>query len=447
MSIETPLPLRKEDGYRGIWSFNGSALSGDEFRYTHYSGGFATAFAKHIPMAIYAEEVNKTFFCYAGTPRDGQQIQIMVSFFDHTTGTLPRPTLLMDKGTDDAHDNPVIMLDDAGFVWVFPSAHGNTRSAFIYRSCAPYDIDAFELIQETSFSYPQPWHLAGRGFIFLHTRYEDGGRSLYWMTSVDGRRWEKPLRLSRIDLGHYQVSWRWKDKVGTAFNYHPTQRLLNDFRRTSLYYLETDDFGETWRNADGAEIAVPLADVVNDALVHDYESEELRVYVKDLNFDAEGHPVILYLTSRGAHSGPENDPRVWMAARWCGSHWERKEITRSDNNYDAGCLHVEEDTWRVIGPTEPGPQRYNTGGEMALWISNDRGESWKRDQLITADSEFNHTFACRPVNAHPDFHAFWADGHAREESESRLYFCDRTGEMVYRMPPVMSRDVGEPEAV
>jgi len=49
---------------------------------------------------------------------------MMVSYYDHATGMVPKPTLLLDKQTDDAHDNPVISLDDEGYVWIFSTAHG-----------------------------------------------------------------------------------------------------------------------------------------------------------------------------------------------------------------------------------------------------------------------------------------------------------------------------------
>ena len=52
--------LAKTDGYRGIWYFN--QPSDDEYRYK-YSGGLGTYCAKHIPLAYYAKEVDKTFFC------------------------------------------------------------------------------------------------------------------------------------------------------------------------------------------------------------------------------------------------------------------------------------------------------------------------------------------------------------------------------------------------
>ena len=441
-------PNAKDDGYRGIWTYRGSSLSEDEYRFVHYSGGFATALAKHVPLAYYVPEVNKTFFCYGGTRKDRAQIRIMVSYYDHATGTVPRPTLVMEKDTDDSHENPVLMLDEAGHIWVFTNAHGASRPAYVHRSRAPYCIESFDLVEETNFSYAQPWYIEGAGFLFLHTRYVDGDRFLFWMTSADGFAWSEPQPLAHIARGHYQISWRRGRRVGTAFNYHPTERLTNDFRRTNLYYLETDDFGRTWQNARGHAVEVPLTSVANEALVHDYGREELRVYVKDMDFDAEGRPVILFLTSCGAHSGPQNDPRTWMTACWMGADWQIRPVTVSDNNYDAGCLHLEADgTWRIIGPTEAGPQPYNTGGEVAVWTSRDQGQSWAKEHQVTQNSPYNHTYVRRPVNAHEDFCAFWADGHAREPSESHLYFCDKTGRKRLRLPTEMMADRQEPERV
>ena len=148
-------------------------------------------------------------------------------------------------------------------------------------------------------------------------------------------------------------------------------------------------------------------------------------------------PVILYLTSRGYQAGPQNDPRTWTTARWTGTRWEIRRAFRSDNNYDMGSLWIDEDgTWRIIAPSETGPQPYNPGGEIALWTSRDRGESWQSRQLTFA-SRRNHTYVRRPVNAHADFFALWADGHGRQPSLSQLYFCDQRGQ-VRLLPPAMT---------
>ena len=438
-----PLNVR-DDGYRGIWTYQGSLRSEDEYRFVHYSGGFATYTAKHVPLACYAPAVDRTFFCYAGRRKDRQQILVTASYFDHATGSVPRPTVIMDKQTDDAHDNPVLALDAAGTLWVFACAHGTARPAYVYRSRRPYSIDAFDLVWETNFSYAQPWHIPGAGFLFLHTRYEDGNRFLYSMTSPDGLSWSTPRALAKIARGHYQISWRCGTKVGTAFNYHPP--VGGACARTNLYYMETEDFGRTWQTASGEPLGLPLEQVVNPALVRDYQAEGLEPYLKDLNFDAAGRPVILHVTSRGIETGPQHGPRRWTTACWGGDSWEFNTAIASDNNYDTGCLHIERDgSWRIIGPTEVGPQPFNTGGEIAVWTSSDRGGTWLHRRQVTANSAYNHTYARRPVHAHRDFYAFWADGHARQVSDSRLYFCDQTGAKAFRLPWQMPGDQAEPE--
>ena len=67
-----PTDNPRDDGYRGIWWWD--SPSDDEYRYVYYSGGFATYTAKHIPLACYSQESNKTFFCYGGTRKDRNQI-------------------------------------------------------------------------------------------------------------------------------------------------------------------------------------------------------------------------------------------------------------------------------------------------------------------------------------------------------------------------------------
>jgi hypothetical protein len=210
--------------------------------------------------------------------------------------------------------------------------------------------------------------------------------------------------------------------------------------------METDDFGKTWKTAAGQELKIPLREIVNPALVEEYESKGLLVYIQDLTCDEGGRPVILYTTSKGYQSGPKNDPRTWTIARWTGSDWEihGRDII-ADNNYDTGSLYIESsDLWRIIGPSQPGPQAYNPGGEIAMWTSNDRGATWKLARQMTSASAYNHTYVRRPINAHDDFYGFWADGHGRQPSESRLYFCNKAGD-VFRLPVQMAADAEKPQ--
>lgn len=82
-----------------------------------------------------------------------------------------------------------------------------------------------------------------------------------------------------------------------------------------------------------------------------------------------------------------------------------------------------------------------------MWTSRDEGKTWSKVKQLTRHSRFNHTYARRPVNAHPDFYALWADGDARQPSESHLYFTNRSGDHVWRLPPVMKDEFARPEII
>ena len=100
----------------------------------------------------------------------------------------------------------------------------------------------------------------------------------------------------------------------------------------------------------------------------------------------------------------------------------------------------------VIAPTAVGPQYWGTGGEMEMWRSHNRGKSWELVRQLTHNSLRNHSYARRPLHAHPDFYAFWADGNPERLSISYLYFCNDRGD-VFRMPYTMEHEWQKPEPV
>ncbi len=432
-------PAPRAAGYRGIWFTLGQVSEyGDK-----YSGGLGTYTANHNPLAVYAPAVAKTFFVYGGSPTGERRLQCMIGCFDHRTGRVERPVIVHDKlQVSDPHDNPSLSLDPEGYLWVFVSGRTTERTGFIYRSMAPYDISRFERIAEKDITYPQPWYVPGRGFLHLFTRYTNG-RELYWETSPDGRTWTAPRQLAGFG-GHYQTSGAQNGMVASFFNYHPGGDVD---RRTNLYYTQTKDFGKTWTTADGTPLKLPLDHVQNAALVVDYAAQGRLLYTCDLNFDSAGRPMLLYVLSRDFKPGPAGGPREWIVAHWTGRQWECSTVATSDHNYDMGSLYVLPGEWRVIAPTDAGPQPWGTGGEMVLWSSRDEGKTWTRRRAITAGSAFNHSYARRPVDAHDPFFAFWADGDPRKLSASRLYFCDSTGEKVWRLPYTMNAETAVPEPV
>lgn len=433
---QVPTKTSFDDGYRGIWFTLGQMTPhGDK-----YSGGLGSYTANHVPMAIYAKEVDKTFFVYGGAKGGKRYLLDMISYYDHKRHVVPRPAIVHDKlGVDDPHDNPALAIDPQGFLWVFVSGRAKVRPGFIYRSRKPYDITDFECVAQREFTYPQPRWIDGQGFLFLFTKYT-GVRELYWSSSPDGRTWTPDVKFAGIG-GHYQTSDLCGKKMITAFNMHPGG---NVDKRTNLYYLQTDDMGKTFRNVTGEAVELPLHTPQNPALVRDYQAEKRLVYIHDLSLDAAGRPVIVYNTSGGFAPGPEADPRWLTAAHWTGKGWDFKEISRINHNYSTGSLYIEDGQWRFFGPTERGPQPIGGGGELAIWTSKDEGKSWSKSRDLTHGSQYNHNYVRRVVNGRPDFYAFWADGDPDKISPSHLYFTDREGSKVWQLPYDMKGDFAEP---
>lgn len=471
-SASAQLTATPGDGFQGIWY----EISGGGGDYPNkYGGGLATYPQQIAPMGVYSPIDDRTYFAFNMdiNPGPGNNIGHAISYFDHQSGLVARPQVWLDKQTGDAHDAPVLALDGDGYLYLFSNSHGDSRESFIHRSASPGVIDTFVSLLDSSssadmdvfgnppgnpgqtgvphFSYGSAWYVPNtteeEKFLFLHTRY-NGGRQLYSTSSVDGDTWTERKGLAQIESGQYQKSWIKPDgaSVGTIFNVHPTGQGLD--WRTDLYYLETSDQAQTWQTADGLTLvdnsgsnnnpltSRPDGSTDGAALVYDAAPNE-RVYLKSLNYDSSGNPIIMFLSSPSHMPGDHGDPgpdRFLKTAYWTGGQWDIKDFGTTNHNYDTGAMYVEPDgTWRVIAPFIDGPQQYGTGGEIGVWTSTDQGTNWALAQQLTQGSYYNHTYVQQPLNAQDDFYAFWADGDAWEPSDTHLYFTTKSGE-VYHLP-------------
>ncbi len=434
--VHLPAQNTRADGYKGIWFTLGQySAYGDK-----YSGGLGTYTSSHVPVAIYSKAVNKTFFVYGGTTNKNEKhLLIMISYYDHAKKMVPKPVIVYDKkGVDDPHDNASLSIDDSGYIRVFVSGRNTSRPGIIFKSSAPYQLDHFVQTTTGEMTYPQPWFVKDKGFIYLFTKYTKG-RELYWTTSKQRDVWEPEQKLAGMG-GHYQVSAARDGKLVTAFNYHPGGDVN---KRTNIYLLQTGDMGKTWQTIESTTIQTPLVNIESEALVKNYAAEGKLVYLNDLNFDRQGNPMILAVVSKGFEPGPKGDPREWIVIHWKNGQWNFHTVCTATHNYDMGSIYIDKNHWRIIGPTAPGPQKYGTGGEMVLWESEDEGITWINKKQLTQNSSRNHSYARRPLNAKDDFYAFWADGNTDHFSESRLYYCNRKGD-VWMLPYDMQQEFERP---
>ncbi|HWV32568.1 MAG TPA: BNR-4 repeat-containing protein [Dyadobacter sp.] len=436
-------PIRKVDGYKGIWFTLGQRSEyGDK-----YSGGLGTYTAKHIPLSVYAPKVNKTFFVYGGTTGPDQRYLLcMIGSYDHNSNMVSKPVVVYDKkGENDPHDNPSLAMDDDGYLWVFVSGRGKVRPGFKYRSKLPYSTAGFDQITEEEMTYPQPKYVPGKGFLHLFTKYT-GVRELYFETSKDGVSWTEDVKLAGMkrpedkNSGHYQISGQHGEKVVFFFNWHPNGDVD---QRTNIYYLQTTDFGKTWTNVEGTPVEIPVTAPQSPILLREFYSQKKNVYIKDVNFDEKGNPIALHVSGTGHQPGPHHGLKDWSILYYNGKTWEDHKITTSDHNYDTGSLFVKGNEWTVVAPTENGPQKWGAGGEVEMWKSTDKGKTWKMTRQLTRNSSRNHNYIRKVVNGQDPFLYFWADGNPDTMSESLLYFGNSKGD-VWQLPYEMTVEEAVP---
>lgn len=440
------LENKRIEGYRAIWfELNQKYEYGDK-----YSGALGTYTAKHHPLALYSKEADKTFFVYGGTKSENSKhLLCMIGAYDHVSGKVSQPLVVCDKmGVDDPHDNPSISIDDKGYIWVFVSGRGISRMGFKYKSIKPYSIDGFEKISTEEMTYPQPKKTKW-GFFNFFTKYT-GVRQLYFETSENGKEWSEDKMLAAIPekvgekSGHYQVSAQFKEKkVATFFNRHPNGVVD---KRTDLYYMESDDNGETWTTVDHQPLFTPVVDFDSPSRVINYAISNKNIYLKDMIFDPEGNPICLYIRSNGHTPGPDSSPYEWCITLWNGTQWLTHFITVSDHNYDMGSLLYQNNKLFLVAPTETGPQEWGVGGEVHLWSSADMGENWVVEKQITQKSTFNHSYVRKSTHFKSPFVFFWANGDAHNFSKSALFFGNLEGE-VWQLPYTMKNKYETPKKI
>ena len=207
--------------------------------------------------------------------------------------------------------------------------------------------------------------------------------------------------------------------------------------------MQTRDNGISWEDINENSSSIPLKDVDIKERVVDYQVQNKNVYLKDIDFDNQGNPVCLYLTSGGHEPGPKNEPYQWCVTFWTGAKWNSSIICESDHNYDMGSIFLSDTVWKIVAPIENGPQEYGTGGEIEIWKSYSNGIDWIKDRSVTKASELNHSYVRRPIDAKAPFCYFWANGNAEEFSSSEIYFGDFDGN-IWKLPYTMNEDFEAP---
>jgi hypothetical protein len=415
-----------------------------------YSGPTATYSAKHYPVAV--EHGAYTYFVFSGPamldnsdlvlstdkggkvstgelfrrPDDAKSnaLAIYVARLNHKTGKVSAPLLIHVKHSDDPHDNAVLNFDSKGDLYILISGRSLSRSALLYlieqpgqtlvfnsnnltlRNISPENIDYSTLPGQqisvpdfASITYPKLLKVED-GFRLIYSLYCTKGlnascnntRQLWTAKLVynpalsDIAVLQAPRAIAAID-GHYVLATSSEDgrDIALAFNLLMDSDAAN---RTNLYFLYSNDSGETWRYIDSftgarlsAEELLPINSRSRLAKVaavtfHQYgDKVSNRVYLKDLLITGSGAqltPLVAFVHSVGLDSHTPtlaNIHRLELASLSNG-RWKTTTLSGEiDHNYSTGFLNKrDEESWRMYFPATPENNNNGLAGGAPAYV-------------------------------------------------------------------------------
>jgi hypothetical protein len=386
--------------------------------YTQYHTPAATYYTTHRPTAIrHRGAHDRTYFVYGDFSRDPA-----IRYFDHDTKELSDAIIIgRTQIPDDAHGNPSILIDDAGYIYAFYGCHHNPIQ--MRRSRRPEDISGWtdEVLIADMATYPQPWMLDSTTMILSYRiKYPDVAP--YYLTadwsyiiSTDfGATWTEPTSLIvQPYIYVYALTAVGAGDSVKTFHIAFTPFDYQEKRYSGIYYLYSDDGLETFKDRGGMELGPPPFDVAHTERV--YDSGYWSSHINDFALDGDDNPYILFNVGPWYQTNPVGSGE-WRLAVNAGGGWTSHSIAPCDHLFDRGAIIVE-GMERIRAYLPVGNDRHD-GGEIAAYASSDGGASWVLERMLTHESRYVHNYVSRVIGRHPEFQIFWSYGPSEQTGSS-----------------------------
>ncbi len=406
------------DRVGGVWHMSGCTRRLSPTATTVYGGAHATYCAWTRPMAVYAPSPDRTFFAFGNEDNSPT-----VSYYDHRTQTLGPATVPGPNPDMDAHENPHMLIDEDGFIYIFHGSH--CTPTLVKKSVRPYDISKWEemaTITDSS-SYPQPWQLRPGEITVLFRKAATHDAAQSYIKSTDGcASWAKSVDIITPQRrnGVYGVSMAENGPYPRKVHMAWSLTRGDWWQRYHVFYAYSDDGGITWKKRDGSTYELPITELSSE-MIFESEVPDRGVWLKDIQLDSRGVPYILFIDGNTV-----TYECIWKVATYCDDGWAIYEVAHSDHMFDHGALvMLADDDFRMYGPTTPS-QPYEDGGEMEEWQSTDGGKTWTNTGHLTSGSQYSHNHPKTVFNhGRGDFRVFWSYGDAKNPPATRdveLYY-------------------------
>lgn len=376
------------------------------------------------PRAVYYEGNYKR--TYAGWIDNYGDIHI--AYYDHSKKTI-KSIVVSDNLEIDDHNNPSILIDENGYLFVFFNTHLQDKNPlYMLKSNFPENIDNWSLVRELylndenlykkaenlNHTYTNPIKLSAEdGKIFLFWRGVDL-RPTYATSQDNGDTWSTGKILFIPDeefsfrVPYTKIYSDGISKIHFTFtDGHPTKETSN-----ALYYMYYE--AGAFFKADGSKIKtieqLPIEQQDLD-LVYEQTSDNNKVWNWDIAQNENGDPIIVYVKF------PDINNHIYCYAIWKDNKWLNYELINSGNwfpntpkdnqesepNYSGGiCIDHESPNTLYLSV------KRQDFFEIEKWITNDEGKTWDIKKITENSSKNNiRPFAIRNAKKENNLQLLW----------------------------------------
>jgi len=374
------------------------------------------------PRAVYYEGQHKRTYC-GWIDSYGN---IIMSAYDHTTGQLQSHKLFSNLEIDD-HDNPSILIDHDGYIYVFFQKHSTKEGVHMMKSEFPEDIfhwtsDRILYLNDTlkypgwidSYTYCNPVQLSSENNkIYIFWRGIDG-KPTFSFSSDGGENWSKgkimimPDRNYNFRRPYVKIYSTGKDKIHILFtDGHPRKEKQN-----SVYYMCY--YKGAFHKADGTIIKNITDDAVNPReadVIYDAQKSNQKAWVWDVAEDEKGNPVVAYAKF------PNDSIHIYCYAFWNGEKWQNFDLINSGKWFPKTLVGEKETEPNYSGGMNIDKESTNTlylsvnrdsVFEIEKWSLDVHSKKWQIENITKGSKKDNvRPFAIRGAKEDNPLQLFW----------------------------------------
>jgi len=319
----------------------------------------------------------------------------------------------VDPKRIDNHGRPAMIIDGKGHIHLIFGGHGGNfglgRNALgtpgkgkqthvVTRR--PADISAWEVVENVDpFGTYSQFVKMDDGDIYLF--YRHGSHRSDWVYQKSGdncRTFAPPVSLLKhqaqeADPNIHDAWYAWFEKgkgdtITASYVYHPCRVTGHTKERYNGYYMQMNCRDESWSNASGDALAVPVTKEYADKNTLVCNTARERSNHGTCRVDDDGHPHLFF------RQGP-GQVRYY---RWLGSAWQEPVAVIGELKSQDGDMAVESP--KVVRMLLT--QGNSGGGEVCWWKTTDGGLTWGKESCLITSPNSSYVASTLVRNAHPD---------------------------------------------